>query len=96
MVVGAVISSLPVIGQTYGLTKTAVKVVANATSPTEAVVIGIQGVLIDCTPPVVKYPLKCAALACSLIAAAGTGFNPFATSLAIGQVRSILMEEILE
>jgi hypothetical protein len=32
----------------------------------------------------------------SLVAAAGTGFNPFATSLAIRQIRSILMEEILD
>ena len=39
--------------------------VYNATSPTKALVAGVKGIVIDCTPPVIKYPLLCAgAIAC--------------------------------
>jgi hypothetical protein len=41
--------------------KTAVKVY-NATSPANAIMVGVKGVLIDCTPPVIKYPALCAAI----------------------------------
>lgn len=52
---------VPVLGSAYGVIKTCVKVY-NATSPANAILVGVKGVLIDCTPPVVKYPALCAAI----------------------------------
>jgi len=55
---------VPVAGSAYGFARTCVKVY-NATSPTKALVSGVKGIVIDCTPPVIKYPLLCAgAIAC--------------------------------
>ena len=50
---------VPVAGSAYGLVRTCVKVY-NATSPTKALIAGVKGIVIDCTPPVIKYPLLCA------------------------------------
>lgn len=50
---------VPVAGSAYGFGRTCVKVY-NATSPTKALVAGVKGIVIDCTPPVIKYPLLCA------------------------------------
>ena len=50
----------------YGFDRTWVKV-DNATSPTKALVAGVKEIVIDCTPPVIKYLLLflCAgAIAC--------------------------------
>ena len=47
---------VPVAGSAYGFARTCVKVY-NATSPTKALVAGVKGIVIDCTPPVIKYPL---------------------------------------
>lgn len=55
---------VPVAGSAYGFARTCVKVY-NATSPTKALVAGVKGIVIDCTPLVIKYPLLCAgAVAC--------------------------------
>ena len=55
---------VPVAGSAYGFARTCVKVY-NATSPTKALVAGVKGIVIDSTPPVIKYPLLCAgAIAC--------------------------------
>ena len=54
---------VPVIGSSYGFARTCVRVY-NATSPTKALVAGVKGIIIDCTPPVIKYPLLCAGAAC--------------------------------
>lgn len=59
---------VPVAGSAYGFVKTCVKVY-NATSPIKAFVAGVKGIVIDCTPPVIKYPLLCAgAITCGGIA----------------------------
>ena len=55
---------VPVAGSAYGFARTCFSVY-NATSPTKALVAGVKGIVIDCTPPVIKYPLLCAgAIAC--------------------------------
>jgi hypothetical protein len=63
MLVNAVLKKVapfvPVLGSAYGFTKTCVKVY-NATSPTKALIAGVKGVVVDCTPPIIKYPLLCA------------------------------------
>lgn len=68
MVISTVIKTIapfvPVAGSAYGFAKTCVKVY-NATTPTKAVIEGFKGIILDCTPPVIKYPLLCAgAIAC--------------------------------
>ena len=52
---------VPVIGQVYGITTTCMRVY-NATSPTKDMVEGCKGIIIDCSPPVIKYPALCFAL----------------------------------
>lgn len=55
---------VPVAGSACGFARTCVKVY-NATSPTKALVAGVKGIVIDYTPPVIKYLLLCAgAIAC--------------------------------
>jgi uncharacterized membrane protein YccC len=50
---------IPVVGSAFGFVKTCGRVYS-ATSPTKAVIAGVTGVIVDCTPPVIKYPLLCA------------------------------------
>ena len=68
---------IPVIGSSYGFVKTCVRV-GNATSPTKAIIAGVRGIVIDCTPPVIKYPLLCAAAVACAGGACITGDPNFA------------------
>jgi hypothetical protein len=43
-----------VVGSAYGFGKTCIQVY-NATSPSKATVAGVKGVVINCTPPGIKY-----------------------------------------
>lgn len=55
---------VPVVGSAYGFGKTCIRVYKSS-SPSAAIIAGVKGILINCTPPVIKYPLLCAgALAC--------------------------------
>ena len=55
---------VPAAGSAYGFAKTCIRVY-NSKTPSGAIVAGVKGIVIDCTPPVIKYPLLCAgALAC--------------------------------
>jgi len=69
----------PVIGSFYGFTVTAIKVY-NSTTPSGAIKTAVKGVILDCTPPVIKYPVLCAALLACCIATVTTGGNPLAMS----------------
>ena len=40
----------------------------------------VKGVVIDCTPPIIKYPALCAALATCCFASYVTGGNPLVVS----------------
>ena len=63
MVVGIILKSagpfVPVAGSVFGFVKTCSDVY-NVTSPTRVLVAGIKGILIDCTPLIIKYPALCA------------------------------------
>ncbi len=48
----AVAPFVPVAGSAYGFVRTCVKVY-NATTPSRAIVAGVKGIIIDCTPPVI-------------------------------------------
>ena len=55
---------VPVVGSAYGFGKTCIQVY-RATTPSQAIIMGVKGVIIDCSPPIVKYPALCATmLAC--------------------------------
>ena len=55
------ISAVPVVGQASGFVEVS-KVVFNSTSASEAAINGIRAVIIECSPPQIKYPVKCALL----------------------------------
>lgn len=86
MVLGPLLKNAPVIGSSYGFATTAVKVY-NSSTPSGAIKTALKGVLLDCTPPVIKYPALCAALLGCCIASVATGGNPLAVSatLTIGE-----------
>lgn len=89
-VINAIGDFTPVVGTTFGFVKTA-KRVYNCTSPLKAVKVGVKSVVIDCTPPVIKYPVLCSAL---FVCAASTFYtgNP---NLACGAIKcaEIIIEE---
>jgi hypothetical protein len=60
---GKVAPFVPVVGSAYGFGKTCIQVY-NATSPSKAIVAGVKGVVINCTPPSIKYPVLCGGAAC--------------------------------
>jgi hypothetical protein len=63
---------VPVVGSAFGFVKTCIKV-SRATSPAGAVVKGCKCIILDCTPPVIKYPALCAAALGCTVAGCLTG-----------------------
>ena len=57
MLITPFIKQVPVVGQAYGFTKTAMKVY-NLTSPIKAVKVVTRSIMDDCVPPQTKYPVK--------------------------------------
>jgi hypothetical protein len=82
MVVGPLLKNAPVIGSCYGFALTAVKVY-NSSTPSGAIKTAVKGIVLDCTPPVIKYPILCTALAACCIASVTTSGNPLAVSAAV-------------
>jgi hypothetical protein len=89
MIVGPLLRNAPVIGSCCGFVKTAVKVY-NSTTPSGAIKIAVKGLVLDCTPPVIKYPALCAALAACCIATVTTGGNPLAMSATVTIAEAIV------
>jgi hypothetical protein len=65
----------------YGFDRTCVKVY-NATSPTKALVAGVKGIVIDCTPTIIKYLLLL--LCAGAIACGGAGCVTDDPNFAVG------------
>ena len=84
-----IFESIPIVGSCYGLAKTSVNIYT-ASSPVEAVQIGLIGVFLNCTPPVIKYPVLCAHLMVSGIATVSTGGNPLAIASTVNAARMII------
>ena len=82
---------VPVVGSAYGFSKTCIQVY-NATSPQGKLIAGDKGIIIDCTPPVVKYPLLCAAVAACAAGATVTGDPSFIVG-AIECCSAIVLED---
>ena len=62
----------------------------NATSPVEAVKAATIGIIDDCAPPQIKYPVKCGILLTQVGLAVSSGGNPWAVAMAIGSARQII------
>lgn len=80
---GELIKQVPVVGQAYGFTKTAIKV-DNSTSPVEAVKLTTVSIIDDCAPLQIKYPVKCGILLAQVGLTVSSGGNPWAVAMAIG------------
>jgi hypothetical protein len=90
MIIKPLMKNAPVIGSCYGFATTAVKIY-NSSTPSGTIMTAAKGIVIDCTPPVIKYPFLCAALAGCCVASVATGGNPLAVS-----ARVTLGEAIVE
>jgi hypothetical protein len=73
----------------YGLTKTAMRV-AGSTDPASALKNATLTIIDDCTPPQIKYPVKCGIFLAQLGIAVSSGGNPWAVAITVGSARSIL------
>jgi hypothetical protein len=76
-VLGKVAPFVPVVGSAYGFGKTCIEIYSS-TSPSRAIVAGVKSVVINCTPPVIKYPALCAVMLACGGAACVTGDPNFA------------------
>jgi hypothetical protein len=85
-----VCKNMPLVGQSYGFFITAMNM-TNATSPINAATIAVKGIVLDCSPPVIKYPLKCAMLGGHIALAFASGGSAFSLAMLVGQARTILM-----
>lgn len=88
--VDGLIKQVPIVGSAYGLVKCSIKMY-NASSPIDAVCQGISSVVIDCSPPVVKYPILCSYLIASSAVAVISG-NPLAIASTVNTARMIIEE----
>ena len=85
----SIIGNTPILGSCYGLVKTSINIYT-ASSPVEAVQTGIIGAFVNCTPPVIKYPILCAHLVVSAITTVSTGGNPIAAASTVNAIRMII------
>jgi hypothetical protein len=83
----SIVEDIPIIGEAAKFARLA-KNVHNCTDPIEASLKASKGILIDCLPPNIKYPLKCLALAAQVGIAVGGGASiSVALSIALGNQR---------
>jgi len=88
-VLNLLIKQIPVVGQTYGFTKTAMKIY-NSTSPVEAAKVAAISITDDCAPPQIKYPVKCSILIAQVGLAVSSGGNLWAVAIVIVSARQII------
>lgn len=84
-----IIKQIPIIGQSYGLTRTAMSVF-NSTDPVSAVRNATLQILDDCSPPQIKYPIKCGVLIGQIVIVALSGGKPWSVALTIGCARQLI------
>ena len=84
-----IIKTTPVIGQGYGLVKTAVRVY-NTTSLTGLWMELGKSLIEECAPPQVVLPAKCLVFFTQCGITVASGRNPFAAGLALGTLRQII------
>ena len=85
-----IVKGVPVVGQAYGFVNVAMKVY-DTTSPLQALKTGVLGVLTDCAPPQVKYPVKCGLLLAQVGLAVSTGgSSTWTIAMVIALARQII------
>ncbi len=67
----------------------------NCTTPSGAVMTAAKGIVIDCTPPIIKYPALCAALAGCCLASVATGGNPLVISATV-TIGEAIVDSVLD
>lgn len=70
------------------------KKVSKCTTPAGVIFTACKGIVLDCTPPSIKYPLLCASLGVTTVACVCTGGNPLLVSAAISIGECIVEEAI--
>ena len=86
------VENIPIIGQAQKFARLA-KTIYNCTDPVEASIKATKGILVDCLPPNVNYPLKCFTLGAQVIIAVNGG-AAVGTALAIALGSQILEEKV--
>ena len=84
-----IFKQIPVVSQAYGLAKTAMRV-SESTDPVCAMKNATLTIVEDCTPPQIKYPIKCGVFLVQLGLAVSSGGNPWAVAMTLGSARQIL------
>jgi hypothetical protein len=82
-----IIQSTPIVGSLYGFYRTASRGY-NTTTPEGAIKQAIKGIVLDCTLPVINYPVLCVSLACT--GACGIRGNPVAIAAFVNTGRLIM------
>lgn len=82
---------VPIIGPAVGFAETALEVY-NSTTYSGAVVTATKGLLINCTPPVIKYPVLCATLFCCGAGCLVTSGHPMMISVTV-MVADVIVQQ---
>lgn len=89
MLPSQIIKQTPIVGFVYGFYRTANRVY-DSSSPGGAIKETVKGLVIDCTPPAIKYSVLCASLLTTGVACIATGGNPLAISCFVNTGRLIV------
>jgi hypothetical protein len=87
-----IIEHIPIAGQAMKFARLA-KTVHDCSDPTEASLKAVKGIIGDCLPPNIKYPLKCLALGTQFLVAINGG-APIGVALTIALGNQILEEKL--
>lgn len=90
---GKAAKQIPVLGQLFGLYRTASKVY-NSTNPVQAIPLAVLDIVKECSPPQVKFPLECGALLIQLAICISTGGNPFSIACALALGKQIVEKKL--
>ena len=84
-----VVRSLPVISQSYGITRAAMRS-CETSDPVDALKCSALRLVKYCAPLHVAMPLRCGIFAAQLWLTASSGWNPWATSITLATARQIV------
>ena len=90
-----IVRQLPVISQSYGLTRAAIRS-CETNDPVDALKCSALRLVKYCAPPQVIMPLKCGIFVAQLCFTASTGWNPWATSISLATARQLIDWWIIE
>lgn len=81
-VVAVASKNAPILGSAIGFGKAALRLY-NSTNYVEAVPRAIVEIVIDCSPPHVKYPVRCLGILLKVVLVASTGGTAFTPALLV-------------